>query len=170
MRYTHFGEGDYATTESQIRTLLGRDLGPAAGRQAGEIPGEATPETYLGAARAERWDPPPQPGVHEYPGVSRLDRDHFALGGRWKVSDEAAEAVSNATLRASVRGKSVYLVLGSRGGAPRTVQVRLDGERTKTITVRRQRLYTLVSLPKPGDHELELRFDPGVAGYAFTFG
>ena len=69
-----------------------------------------------------------------------------------------------------MRGKSVYLVLGSRGGQARTVDVRLDGERTKTITVRRQRLYTLAALPKAGQHELELRFEPGVAGYAFTFG
>jgi cytochrome c biogenesis protein CcdA/thiol-disulfide isomerase/thioredoxin len=175
VRYTHFGEGDYGTTESAIRTLLreagDKDLGAMAGKQPGEVPGDSTPETYLGTARAERWNPPPLPGVHDYPGATaQLQKDHFALGGRWKVSDEAAEAVADATLKAHVRGKSVYLVLGSRGSEPRTVQVSLDGKPTKTVTVTRQRLYTLVSLPKPGDHELSLRFAPGVSGYAFTFG
>src|SRR3954452_14911255 len=119
VRYTHFGEGDYGTTEGAIRALLKErgdtDLGGMAGKQPGEVPSESTPETYLGTTRAERWNPAPQNGVHDYPGAtSELKADQFALGGRWKLSDEAAEAVSDATLKAHVRGKSVYLVLGSR--------------------------------------------------------
>jgi hypothetical protein len=39
-----------------------------------------------------------------------------------------------------------------------------------TVTVRRQRLYTLVSLPRDQRHHLSLRLAPGVTGYAFTFG
>jgi hypothetical protein len=38
------------------------------------------------------------------------------------------------------------------------------------VTVRRQRLYSLVSLPRDEAHRLSLRFAPGVTGYAFTFG
>ena len=38
------------------------------------------------------------------------------------------------------------------------------------MTVRRQRLYSLVSLPGDQRHRLSLRFAPGVTGYAFTFG
>ena len=38
------------------------------------------------------------------------------------------------------------------------------------VTVRGQRLYTLVSLPREAQHRLSLRFAPGVTGYAFTFG
>ena len=173
VRYTHFGEGDYATTEVQIRTLLAeagdKDLGARAGRQAGEVPGDATPETYLGTARADRWDPPPHPGVHDYPGVSRLNEDHFALGGRWALSAESAEAVADATLRAHVRGKSVYLVLGSKTPGAK-VDVIVDGRHERTVAVRGQRLYTLLKRPRSSDHEIELRFDPGIRGYAFTFG
>ena len=40
----------------------------------------------------------------------------------------------------------------------------------KTVRVTSQSLYTLLSRPSTGEHELELRFSPGVAGYAFTFG
>jgi cytochrome c biogenesis protein CcdA/thiol-disulfide isomerase/thioredoxin len=175
VRYAHFGEGEYEATEQAIRTLLDEAgataLGEKAGRQPGEVPERATPETYLGTARAERWLPPPRSGVHDYaPAGPVLPDHHFSLGGRWRVDAESAEAVSHATLRAHVTGKSVYLVLGSRGARPRDVDVLVDGEPYRRVTVRRQRLYTLVSLPRTEEHELTLRFEPGVAGYAFTFG
>ena len=176
VRYTHFGEGDYDVTERAIRTLLAEAgagaLGERAGRQRAEVPGaHATPETYLGAARAERWMAPPEPGVHDYPGAAgELPLHRFALGGRWKVDDESAEAVHGATLTARVTGKSVYLVLGSRGREPRYVDVLVDGKPSRRVTVRRQQLYTLLSLPRTEEHTLMLRFAPGVAGYAFTFG
>jgi hypothetical protein len=38
------------------------------------------------------------------------------------------------------------------------------------VTVREQRLYTIAFLRRPGDHLLELRLDPGLSAYAFTFG
>jgi cytochrome c biogenesis protein CcdA/thiol-disulfide isomerase/thioredoxin len=171
VRYVHFGEGDYDKTEEAIRALLpARDPGPRAGRQAAEVPGQATPETYLGAARAERWLPPVRRGVSDYPGATgSLPVDHFALGGRWRVDDESAEAVQDATLSAHVRGKSVYLVLGTRVPG-RHVDVLVDGRRERTVLVRGQRLYTVMKRPRAGQHDLELRFDAGVAGYAFTFG
>ena len=167
VRYVHFGEGDYEETEQAIRSLLASPGAPA-GRQAGEVPGEATPETYLGAARAEGWVTPPRAGVHDYPGASKLPSDRFALEGRWSVDDESAEAVSSAALSARVHGKSVYLVLGS--DEPARVDVVVDGEHERTVTVDGQRLYTLMKRPRPGEHELTLKFDPGVTGYAFTFG
>jgi thiol-disulfide isomerase/thioredoxin len=171
VRYVHLGEGEYDETERAIRALLPRrDLGPPAGRQPGEVPGEATPETYLGAARAERWVPPVQPGVHDYPGATSVPLHHFALGGRWNVDDESAEALGDATLTAHVTAKSVYLVLSSRGGRARRVDVSLDGRRLRPVVVRRQRLYRLVALPRTGEHVVRLHVAPGVAGYAFTFG
>jgi cytochrome c biogenesis protein CcdA/thiol-disulfide isomerase/thioredoxin len=173
VRYVHFGEGEYGATEQAIRLLLeenGASLGERAGPQPAEVPDEATPETYLGAARAEGWLTPPRPGEHEYGGARTLPPDRFALQGRWRVDEESAEAVAGATLTARVRGKSVYLVLSSRGNRPRTVAVELDGEPYKRVTVRRQRLYTLVKLPRTQEHLLTLRFEPGVAGFAFTFG
>ena len=39
------------------------------------------------------------------------------------------------------------------------------------MTVRRQRLYSLVKVcRRSSEHVLTLRLDPGVSGYAFTFG
>jgi cytochrome c biogenesis protein CcdA/thiol-disulfide isomerase/thioredoxin len=169
VRYVHFGEGEYGATEEAIRSLLPTsDPGPRVGRRPGEVPGEATPETYLGAARAERWLTPPRRGEHSYPGARTLPPDGFALKGRWRVDDESAEAVARATLTARVRGKSVYLVLGS--DEPRRVEVVVDGRHERTVTVDGRRLYELMKRPRPGEHDLTLRFEPGVAGYAFTFG
>jgi cytochrome c biogenesis protein CcdA/thiol-disulfide isomerase/thioredoxin len=165
VRYVHFGEGDYDNTEAAIRSLL-LDPGPRAGRQPGEVPGEATPETYLGAARAQGWLTPPRTGVHEYPGARTLPPDRFALEGRWRVDDESAEAVARATLTARVHGKSVYLVLGGPG----RVEVLVDGRHERTVNVDGRRLYEIMKRPRSGEHDLTLKFDPGVAGYAFTFG
>jgi hypothetical protein len=50
------------------------------------------------------------------------------------------------------------------------VRVLVDGRPERTVTVRRQRLYTLFTRQRSGDHQLALRFEPGVSGYAFTFG
>jgi hypothetical protein len=61
------------------------------------------------------------------------------------------------------------------------VQVLLDGRPISAadagsdvhdglVTVKGERLYTLVSLPHDERHRLSLRFAPGVTGYAFTFG
>jgi hypothetical protein len=38
------------------------------------------------------------------------------------------------------------------------------------VTVDGQRLYTLMKRPRSGEHDLTLKFEPGVTGYAFTFG
>jgi cytochrome c biogenesis protein CcdA/thiol-disulfide isomerase/thioredoxin len=186
VRYAHIGEGEYPETEAAIRGLLeeagserlGGEVRVADGERAWRM---STPETYLGAARARGFLTAPRRGVHDYSGAGgRLDRHTFALGGRWQVDEESAEAVADARLDAHVLAKSVYLVLGSRGGR-RHVRVLIDGRpiraaeagtdvRGGRLTVTGQRLYRLVALPLAGEHRLSLRFDPGVTGFAFTFG
>jgi thiol-disulfide isomerase/thioredoxin len=187
VRHVHFGEGEYGQTESAIRELLAergdRRLGGMARPQGAVVPtAQATPETYLGAARAERFLPSaPTPGLHDYAGWhGPLPLSHFSYRGRWTITSEAATSVLGASLRAEVAGKDVYLVLSSAGGAPRRVAVLLDGRPLGTgagadvhrgvLVVRGQRLYHLVSLRRPGVHALELRFAPGISGFAFTFG
>ena len=190
VRYAHFGEGAYEETEAAIRALLAeagdRRLGAAA-RPRGPVEAAghaATPETYLGSARARGFVPvAPRDGTHDYASVApnALEPNAFSLGGRWRVDDESARAVRDATITARVVGRSVYLVLSSAGERPRRVRVELDGRpiiaddagddvRGGTVTVRRQRLYRLVELGAPEQHVLTLRLDPGVSGYAFTFG
>jgi cytochrome c biogenesis protein CcdA/thiol-disulfide isomerase/thioredoxin len=190
VRYTHFGEGDYKQVEAAIRALLAeagaRRLGAAANPGAQDAPsGHAlTPETYLGSAHPGAFTPQaPRSGTHEYTPAAAggLSQSAFTLGGRWAIDGESARAVQGATLSGRIVAKNVYLVLSSAGERPRSVRVSLDGRpisraaagtdvRGGVLTVRRQRLYRLVKLPALGEHVLALALDPGVSGYAFTFG
>jgi cytochrome c biogenesis protein CcdA/thiol-disulfide isomerase/thioredoxin len=177
VRYTHFGEGAYEETETAIRALLaeaGRDrLGDITrARTESADPGVATPETYLGSARADGFVPSrPQPGTNRYPPLrDGLERSRFALSGVWRVNEESATAVSHAAIHARVLARKVFLVLSARGPGRHEVAVLLDGEPLRRVVVRGQRLYPLASLPKVADQRLTLRVDPGVSAYAFTFG
>jgi cytochrome c biogenesis protein CcdA/thiol-disulfide isomerase/thioredoxin len=175
VRFTHFGEGAYKVTEHAIRSLLeeagATRLGGLVDKPAERLRPRLTPETYLGAERAERWVRRPRPGVHDYPhATGELYRDTFALAGRWRVDRESATAVSGAEIRARITARAVYLVLASRGGRARELEVTLDGRPHRRITVRRQRLYKLVAVRRRGEHELRLRLPPGLAAYAFSFG
>ena len=187
VRNATFGEGDYARTETAIRALLaeaGRGVGADSRPRGVVAPSlKTTPETYLGTARAEGWLKAPVFGRYEYgpPAGGPLALNEFAYSGTWDVRQQGATAVSGAAIDVQFEARNVYLVLSSRGERPRALAVLLDGRpiaaahagadvKGASVRVVRQRLYTLVSLPRAGRHRLTLRFAPGVAGYAFTFG
>ena len=188
VRYVHFGEGDDDETEQAIRTLLREkgddELGAgAAGTKAESAnPATRTPETYLGATRADGWaNGAIRLGAQSFePGPYSLPPNGFAFSGDWEITGEGASSGANAGIEAEFGAEKVFLVLGSPGG-PREVEVLLDGgpipDRLAgddvsggVATITNQRLYRLVDLRKAGSHKLELRFEPGVYGYAFTFG
>jgi cytochrome c biogenesis protein CcdA/thiol-disulfide isomerase/thioredoxin len=187
VRYATAGEGDYSQTETAIRSLLaeaGASVGGMAHPADVVTPSEvATPETYLGTNRAQGWRNGPQPGPHDY-GTSvptDLALNEFDYSGTWNIASQPATAVSSAGIDMEFEAKHVYLVLSSEGEKPRQVQVLLDGKpipdkyagadvHDGALTVRNERLYSLVSLPGDQQHRLSLRFAPGVSGYAFTFG
>jgi cytochrome c biogenesis protein CcdA/thiol-disulfide isomerase/thioredoxin len=187
VRYAAFGEGDYGETETAIRALLaetGAQVGGMSRPTGVVVPSEqATPETYLGTARAQGFLDGPHPGLHDYgPGPHpNLDVSDFAYTGTWNIAAQPAQAVAGAGIEVEFEAQNVYLVLSSPGERPRPVRVLLDGRPIAgafagadvhggVVTVRRERLYTLVSLPRDEQHRLTLRFAPGVTGYAFTFG
>jgi hypothetical protein len=187
VRYTSFGEGDYSQTETAIRALLAEAGNQVAAKSHATgviVPSlQATPETYLGTERAQGWVNGPKPGLHGYGGTppAGLELNQFAYSGSWNIGGQPAQAISNAGIDVEFQAKNVYLVLSSPGERPLGVQVLLDGRpipaadsgadvHDGVVTVRRQRLYTLVSLAHDERHHLSLRFAPGVTGYAFTFG
>jgi cytochrome c biogenesis protein CcdA/thiol-disulfide isomerase/thioredoxin len=176
VRHTQFGEGEYKHSEAAVRALLleaGATSLPAPVTARPELPspGLATPETYAGAARSERFSPPVALGVHDYPRASELAPSFFALRGRWKVTDEYATAMAPGdSIDATFRAAKVYVVLSSAGGVPRRGAVLLDGRPTASFTISGQRLYELVALPQAGQHSLRVQLPAGVSAYAFTFG
>ncbi len=185
VRYVHFGEGSYGTTERAIRSLLAergaRRLGTETHVRA-EVPSKTllTPESYLGLARAEAFVEPPRAGTHTYRAPADLPTDSLAYGGTWTLAAEGATAAGRSSLDLGFRARRVFLVLGSPDHS-RTVRVLLDGRPIPrplagkdvehgALTVSEQRLYELVDLPRVGRHRLTLEIEPGISGYAFTFG
>jgi cytochrome c biogenesis protein CcdA/thiol-disulfide isomerase/thioredoxin len=185
VRYAHFGEGEYGKKEQIIRELLAEAGHPVAKKESGAhglapSAGVTTPETYLGAARAERFvNPMLSPGTHDFGAPSSPPPNEFAYRGRWKIALESATA-QGGSLDLNFGARRVYLVLGSPGHA-RHVKVLLDGRPIPAslagsdvhggvVDIAAQRLYNLVDLPKVEKHVLTLEPEKGAMGYAFTFG
>jgi cytochrome c biogenesis protein CcdA/thiol-disulfide isomerase/thioredoxin len=181
--YTHFGEGDYAITENNIRYLLGLK-GEAAPMPASAsyTPGQ-TPETYLGYARADRYagDAPVRrdaPGQYSFP--DSLSRNEWALNGPWTIGSEKITAGKGASLRLHFFARKVFLVLGSADGKPIDARLMLNGKpvgasagrdaSAGVVHVDGNRLYELIDQKQAGDGLLEIDAKPGLEAYAFTFG
>jgi cytochrome c biogenesis protein CcdA/thiol-disulfide isomerase/thioredoxin len=187
VRYVAIGEGEYDKTESAIRALLA-EAGASVGGMSHPVnvikpSEEATPETYLGTARAQGWINGPKSGLHDYgsPPSGELGLNEFAYSGSWNIAGQPALAVAGAGIDAEVQAKNVYLVLSSAGRVPRKMQVLLDGRpipaalagadvHNGVVTVTNERLYSLVALPHNERHHLSLRLASGISGYSFTFG
>jgi hypothetical protein len=182
----HFGEGEYGEKEEVIRELLaeaGHAVGAGETRVEAVAPSTAvtTPETYLGAARAERFtNPMLSPGSHEFSAETPPPPNEFDYRGRWRIALDSATAAGGAAIDLNFGARRVYLVLGSPG-RERRVKVLLDGRPIAAadagsdvdggaVEVGDQRLYNLVDLPAVGQHVLTLEPEAGVEGYAFTFG
>jgi cytochrome c biogenesis protein CcdA/thiol-disulfide isomerase/thioredoxin len=185
VRYAHFGEGDYGKKEQIIRELLAEAGRPVAKKESGAhgiAPSASvtTPETYLGAERAERFvNPMLSPGSHDFGDPSSPPLNEFAYRGRWKIALQSATAEGGA-LDLNFGARRVYLVLGSPGHT-RHMRVLLDGRPIPdslagsdvhggVVDITAQRLYNLVDLPRVGHHVLSLEPEAGVMAYAFTFG
>jgi cytochrome c biogenesis protein CcdA/thiol-disulfide isomerase/thioredoxin len=186
VRYVHFGEGEYGEKEKVIRDLLaeaGKTVKGGETQVHAVTPSRTvtTPETYLGAARAERFtNSMLSPGSHDFTAPKSLPANEFAYHGKWNIALDSATAEAGASLDLNFGARRVYLVLGSPGQA-RKVKVLLDGQPISgpdsgsdvhggIVTVTGQRLYNLVDLPRVGHHVLTLEPEAGVDGYAFTFG
>ena len=93
--------------------------------------------------------------------------DELAFNGRWRLEPARAVAGRNARLQLRFQANDIFLVLGGSGD----VSVLIDGRAVRTVSVSgTPRLYTIAHFPKLTRGMLELRFAPGIEGYAFTFG
>jgi cytochrome c biogenesis protein CcdA/thiol-disulfide isomerase/thioredoxin len=187
VRHTQFGEGEYKQDEAAVRELLfeagARHLPPPMTAHA-IMPstGLATNETYLNPDRAQGFAQPLRAGVHFYAGVNTPILNEFGLHGTWKVDSQSAGAVSSgASITGRFQAAHVYLVLTSQDNVPRQARVLLDGHQISPadagadvhgglVTVRGQRLYSLVSLPTDQQRTLTVDVPRGVSAYDFTFG
>ena len=167
LRYAHFGEGAYDTTESHIRTLLADRRGRLPGRVRISDPtpnAVYTPETYLGYEHL-RGVAQDREVSYRFPRQPLAPND-LAYGGRIRVERQRIVTGRGARVRLRFKAKDVFLVLSGNG----RVQVLVDGRRRGTVRVKGPRLYTLLRRGEARDSLLELRVTPGLGAYAFTFG
>jgi len=184
--YTHFGEGNYAETESNIRYLLGLNPKEAAKPEGGSsLFARQTPETYLGSRRAANFTSPEslEEGKEirfAYP--KSVPQDRWALSGKWRVEGERIiSAEAGAKLKLHFTAGKVFLVLGTSTGAPVEADLTLNGaplgpssgkdSPNGKLKVKAHTLYELVSQSPSQSALLEIKaLSPGLEAYAFTFG
>ena len=144
-----------------------------------------TPETYLGCERAQGWVEPPRPGeprlrsAPDRASSSSTSSPRRSLAGRRRVGDVArrGDALARASRRggcssSSARARRAAASSSCCSTASRSRR-RAPGE--DVCGAARRRSPTSASTgsstcPTAGRHTLELRFEPGISGYAFTFG
>ena len=199
IRGHHFGEGKYGKSEREIRRLLTEagaknlpdPLDDAAGvgvAAPADTANVASPETYVGYARAENFVSPgafARDAKKTYAIPKTLTLNQWALGGPWQVAREHARlGASPGRIAFRFKARDLHLVLGpATPGKPVRFRVTIDGAPPKADAgmdvdadgngvVREHRLYQLVREKGPvSEQEFVIEFlDPGVDAYSFTFG
>nr|AKQ03468.1 DipZ protein [uncultured Microgenomates bacterium Rifle_16ft_4_minimus_38077] len=186
--YTHFGEGAYDKTEEIIQSLLaeaGNEINEEIDNPTYSI-FSRTPELYLGYSRMQYFATPYQlipDKKYIYSSPEMIARNNFAFTGEWEVGSEYSMPSAGATLSVEFEAKDVFLVMRPKIGEIGRLKVYLDGKsienqdakgedvETDEVVVDSDRLYKLIHLESPGQHNLRLEFqDSNLEVYAFTFG
>jgi cytochrome c biogenesis protein CcdA/thiol-disulfide isomerase/thioredoxin len=183
IRYFHFGEGKYETSEKVIRKLLA-EAGVETSKKAVEKEEvdiqSRTAETYLGFSRTEgfisdqeiiRYQPA------EYTRTKSPDNGEWAIEGAWTFNSEYILSEEMGTLELGFYAKNVYLVI-EPGEIQGAIEVYIDGNKGQDtadvingiLQPDGSRLYQLVSLKKAGKHILKLKVKGEMRLFAFTFG
>lgn len=186
IRHTHFGEGEYDTTEQLIIELL-KEAGKQVQKSTTNMPDQTphiqlSPETYLGSKRMEFLYPNDSAGngIQAFT-LQNPQQNTFSYGGTWNISDEQAVSVQDAKINYNFYANKVFLVITPKGQDD-TIKVYLDGKiissgqagadvKDGAVKLDNSRLYNLVDLHgNAGNHVLRLEFSNGISVFAFTFG
>lgn len=183
--YTHFGEGNYAQTEHNIRHLLGLSSAPVLAENTSRTSKKQTPETYLGAKKATRFagEKPFQESPETVFAMPISLAEHeWGLAGGWSVGiQNITSKTKGALLRINFTAGRVFLVMGTQTGKPIEARLTLNGEAIGpaagrdapggVVTVTQHTLYELVNQGEVKNATLEIVGNaPGLEVYAFTFG
>ena len=199
VRYHHFGEGNYESSETRIRQLLadagrrgiGHDLVSVEGRDAeaaADWGSLKSPENFVCYGRMENFASPGGAAPDKrrvYAAPADLRLNHWALTGEWTMGQQAL-VLNKPTGRIVYRfhARDLHLVMGPvTPGASVRFRVLIDGQPPGAAhgidlddqgngRAAEQRLYQLIRQPMPiRDRQFEIEFlDSGMAAFAFTFG
>lgn len=188
IRYVHFGEQEYDTTERNIQILL-KEQGVLVEKDMVTMPDETpkqrvSPETYLGSKRMDFLYPNSRVSNGRYTFKRQEDilPNTFSFDGEWIIEDEYAQSGKKAVIIYQFSAKKVFLVLKPPISGGR-MQVFVDGKvipediagkdvRNGIVVINEDRLYNVVDLQQNVEsHVLWIEFQtPGIQAFAFTFG
>jgi thiol-disulfide isomerase/thioredoxin len=198
LRHRQFGEGGYEETEHIVQQLLAeagvRDVDRQLARvevraieESADPFAVASPETYVGYARADGFASPggaarDKRQVYQFP--KHVALNHWALAGDWTVGEQPA--VSNdrgGRVAYQFHARDLNLVMAPVPGASVRFRVLIDGQPPGAAhgidvdnggfgTLNGPRLYQLIRQPAPiVDRRFQIEFlDPGARIFSFTFG
>jgi hypothetical protein len=198
IRYAHFGEGRYGTTERAIKQLLA-EIGaevdhefavtsPAPDEIEADWDDLDSIETYLGYERSDAFDsaePLQLDTIHRYVAPNRLVRNSWALSGEWTVhADRIIAGQPGGVIRIRFHARDLHLVMGpGDDGAPVSFRVTIDGhvlgqdhgadvDENGVGTMTEPRMYQLIRQTSPiEDSTAEIDFrDAGAQAFVVTFG
>ena len=173
VRRAHFGEGEYGETERAIRQLS-RRAAPGRGRAA-RRGRHADDDRHTGNVRRLHADRL-RAGIAALRSRQDGSRRTSSRRSLRATPSRSAELDGRRPARRRRPRRTAALALPRprrlpRAGRRRHVSASAStGDQTRTVAVDGDRLYTLVSGSGLRDGLLDLRFDPGVNAYAFTFG
>lgn len=179
IRYKHFGEGEYETTERAIQSLLNESGQLTTGAVQSSSSDAQTPETYLGVARAKNFVVSENytEGEHDFVRAEDLDVNSWTLSGKWHIDGEKITSqAADAKINFRVRAKDVYIVASSDSEKALKVSIATkekwegpDVQNGEAI-IKSDELYHLVSFDTLRESLIEFVVPAGVSLYTFTFG
>ena len=183
VRYFHFGEGKYDTSEDVIRALLDEagDISSSRAEESAEAELESnTAETYLGYGRARGFVSDVSPVANQavlYRPAGTPANGEWSVDGRWTIAREYIVPEDTGALELGFHAKDVFLVIEPVGEQGR-IEVKIDGKpvgdtddvHDGVLLPDESRLYHLVKQSKPGEHVLRLEVKGELRLFAFTFG
>ncbi len=171
IRYYHFGEGKYEETENAIAELLGMNK-TVTKAEVETNQNIGTPEIYFGTNRLEYLtkSQSPDKSENEYYLPRQLESNHFALQGTWNFTPEVVQLSKGAgKIKMNFFAGKIHMVAEAK--QPITVQITVDGQKQKPVTISGSDLYTLFDSTSYTSHEIIIEIPaPGLEVYTFTFG
>jgi len=191
--YDHIGEGKYEETEMKIVELLKersevlgmKDMALQNGLASAEIFQETnsakSPEIYFGGSRnnALANGTSGKSGEQNFKLPANFSLNALYLSGVWDVEPEYSKSVSDSKIIFRYNAREVFIVASSDNLS--RIEVWQDGKLVSAeggedvdgsgkVSIQESGLYKIIKNPETGEHLLELRVNPGIEIYTFTFG
>jgi thiol-disulfide isomerase/thioredoxin len=167
----HFGEGNYDSTENDIRQLLGMGTENIKVAQ-DNLSQIESPEMYFGTDRLQNlmFGQSPSSTPKNYTINQNVGINNFSLGGQWQFSGANAQLTGDGgQINLKFHSGKLYIVASSQ--KPATLAITVDGKKQQDVTVQDSKLYTLFDSQDYSDHVIEINIDqPGFQAFTFTFG